>query len=130
MKPIRNEPTHQCVGTDGSIHCHQRIQAFQNKSSPRNRKRETIRFAINKWMYPSQAHSKCFDNSSGIVFRGIRIPIRAFRIQTNLNVIADSISRIEAIFQEMSLKGTTFQLMQQWAGQLEIDMMASPKTGK
>ena len=45
-------------------------------------------------------------------------------------MIADALSRVEAIPQETTLKATTFQLMQQWAGQLEIDMMATPKTEK
>ena len=72
---------------------------------------ETTRFTKNKWMSPIHAQSKYFDNSSGIV-------------------IADSLTRGEAIPQEMSLRATTFQLMQLIAGQLEIDIMESPKTGK
>ena len=38
--------------------------------------------------------------------------LRAFRIPIHLNAIKDSFSRGEAICQEMSLKATTFQLMQ------------------
>ena len=40
--------------------------------------------------------------------------IRAFRTQTQLNVISNLLSRGEAISQEMSLKATTFQFMQRW----------------
>ena len=50
--------------------------------------------------------SSYFDNSSGIV-------------------IADSLSRGEAVPQKMSLRATSFQLMQ-----LEIDIIESPKTRK
>ena len=72
---------------------------------------DTTRFTINKWRSPIYAQSKYFDNSSWIM-------------------IADSLSRGEAIPQEMSLRATTFQLMQLRAGQLEIDIMESPKTGR
>ena len=41
-------------------------------------------------------------------------------------MIPDSISKVEAIPQEMSLKATTFQMMQCRAGQLKIDMMKLP----
>ena len=39
-------------------------------SSPRNRKRDHYivhSFPINKWRYPPQTHSMCFDHSSGTV---------------------------------------------------------------
>ena len=72
---------------------------------------DTTRFTTNEWKSPIHAQSKYFDNSSWIV-------------------IADLLSRGEAIPQEMSLRATTFQLMQQWAGHLEIDIVESPKTGR
>ena len=110
------KPSHQCDGTDDSIHCHQRIQAFQNMSS-RNRKRD-------HQICDKQTHSNCFDNSSRTVSSEESSYLKEhFEYQLTSIMIADSISMVQAIPQEMSLKSTTFQMMQQWAGELEIDMM-------
>ena len=54
LEPIRKEPSHQCVGTDDSIYCHQRGQNFQRMSSLRNRQDHQI---LNKEMEVSvQTH--------------------------------------------------------------------------
>ena len=76
---------------------------------------------------PIQTHSKYFYHSSGIVFSEKSAHIGAFRKPTHLYVIADSFSRGEIINKEMSLKETTFQLIQWRAKQLEKDNMASQK---
>ena len=87
------------------------------------------RFPINKWRFPCKHKLNVLTTLQELCLQ-INLRIRAFRIPSHLNVIADSLCWGKAIAQEMSLKATTFQLMQRWAEQLEIDMMTSPKNRK
>ena len=69
---------------------------------------ETTRFAINKWRSPYKHILNVLTTLQELCLQRNRHK-RAFRIQTHLKVILHSLSKGEAISQEMSLRATIFQ---------------------
>ena len=71
-------------------------------------------------LFPYAKNSKVYYTIGRQVF------LHPLRIPTNLNVVADGLSRLEPLNTEWTLPPEAFSAILRWAGPLQVDLLASP----
>ena len=86
---------------------------------------ETTRCAITKKMSKSASILREITQLIDLTLTR-KIILTATRIPSQLNVVADALSRQETLPTEWSLKKTVFQVLVKWHGLPQVDLMATP----
>lgn len=86
---------------------------------------DVTKFIINKKTARSPALIKQLTELLQVA-RVLQVHITAARIPTELNVVADGLSRIKPLTTEWRLPKEVFEELQGWTGTIEVDLMATP----